>query len=43
GKDNTREFLREHPEMAEEIEAKIREAVGIVGGMPRAPEAAEAD
>ncbi|MGZ5041760.1 MAG: recombinase RecA, partial [Usitatibacter sp.] len=43
GKDNTREFLREHPEMAEEIEAKIREAVGIAGGMPRAPEAAEAD
>ncbi|MGZ5034627.1 MAG: recombinase RecA, partial [Usitatibacter sp.] len=43
GKDNTREFLREHPEMAEEIEAKIREAVGIAGGMPRTPEAAEAD
>ena len=29
GKDNTREFLREHPEMADEIEAKIRAAVGI--------------
>jgi recombination protein RecA len=29
GKDNTREFLREHPEMAREIEAKIRAAVGV--------------
>jgi recombination protein RecA len=43
GKDNTREFLREHPEMAEEIEGKIREAIGIVGGMPQAADAAEAD
>ena len=48
GKDNTREFLREHPEMADEIEAKIREAVGIVPGQQRVPpveaaEAAEAD
>ncbi len=29
GKDNTREYLREHPELAAEIEAKIRAAVGI--------------
>ena len=29
GKDNTREFLREHPEMAQEIELKIRAAVGV--------------
>jgi len=29
GKDNAREFLREHPETAMEIEAKIREAVGV--------------
>jgi len=29
GKDNTREFLREHPEMAQEIEGKIRAAVGV--------------
>jgi recombination protein RecA len=43
GKDNTREFLRENPAMAEEIEQKIREAVGIAGGMPRAVEAAEGD
>jgi len=29
GKDNAREFLREHPELANEIEAKIRAAVEI--------------
>ena len=29
GKDNAREFLREHPEIAEEIEAKIRAAVDV--------------
>ena len=29
GKDNTREYLKEHPEMAQEIEGKIRAAVGI--------------
>src|SRR5687767_10226714 len=28
GKDNTRDFLREHPDMAQEIEGKIRAAVG---------------
>ena len=44
GKDNTREFLRENAAMANEIEMKIREAVGIAGGMPQAPaEAAEGD
>jgi len=46
GKDNTREFLKENPAMADEIEAKIREAVGIAGGMPAAQgeaNAAEAD
>ena len=37
GKDNAREFLRAHPEMAREIENKIREAKGVKG---RAPEAA---
>jgi recombination protein RecA len=36
GKDNTREFLKEHPDMAQEIEAKIRAAVGIpVASAPR--------
>src|SRR5690606_37461010 len=28
GKDNAREFLKEHPELAREIEGKIRAAVG---------------
>jgi recombination protein RecA len=42
GKDNTREFLREHPDTAAEIEGRIREAVGIVGGMPQSSDAAEA-
>jgi recombination protein RecA len=35
GKDNAREFLREHPEMAQEIEARIREAVGVPIPGPR--------
>jgi recombination protein RecA len=30
GKDNSREFLREHPEIAVEIENKVRAAVGVV-------------
>jgi len=29
GKDNTRKFLKENPEMAKEIEARIRAAVGV--------------
>ena len=29
GKDNTREFLRDHPEISSEIEAKIRQAVNV--------------
>src|SRR6188508_1867373 len=43
GKDNTREFLKENPAIAEEIERKIREAVGIAGGMPQAAAEAESD
>src|SRR4051812_17269309 len=43
GKDNTREFLKENPKIAQEIEQKIREAVGIAGGMPLDASAAEAD
>jgi recombination protein RecA len=31
GKDKTREFLREHPAMAIEIENRVREAVGVTG------------
>ena len=42
GKDNTRDFLKEHPEMAQEIEAKIRAAIGVGGGpKPVEPAAAE--
>jgi len=33
GKDNAREFLKEHPETAQEIEAKIRENAGIAAGL----------
>ena len=29
GKDNSREYLRENPDVAREIENKIREAVGV--------------
>ena len=43
GKDNTREFLRENADIANAIESKIREAVGVAGGMPLSKEAAEAD
>ncbi|HXN16006.1 MAG TPA: DNA recombination/repair protein RecA, partial [Usitatibacter sp.] len=43
GKDNAREFLKDNPQIAREIESKIREAVGVAGGMPQAAEAAEAD
>src|SRR5262247_2306857 len=39
GKDNSREYLKEHPELAAEIEAKIREKVGIASPT-RAPVAA---
>ncbi len=41
GKDNARDYLKEHPELATEIEAKIREKAGIVGPAA-APVAAEA-
>lgn len=41
GKDNSREFLRERPELAREIEDKIRAAVGVVAlntpNIPNAP------
>jgi recombination protein RecA len=42
GKDNAREFLKDNPGVSAEIESRIREAVGIVGGMPQAADAAEA-
>jgi len=42
GKDNTRDYLKEHPEMADEIEAKIRAAIGVGGG-PKLAEPAVAE
>ena len=40
GKDNAREFLREHPEIGREIEDKVRAAVGVGASQPAAPVAA---
>src|ERR671921_38099 len=34
GKDNARDYLREHPEIAQEIESKIRAVLGVEGGAP---------
>jgi recombination protein RecA len=34
GKDNTRDYLKENPQIAREIEAKIRAALGVGGGEP---------
>ena len=42
GKDNAREYLKEHPDVAHEIEAKIREAAGVNAPAPAAA-LAEAD
>jgi recombination protein RecA len=43
GKDNTRDWLREHQDVAAEIEAKIRAAVGVpVANSPRTALAADA-
>ncbi|MBS1199140.1 MAG: recA [Proteobacteria bacterium] len=45
GKDNAREFLKTHPEIAKEIEARIREAVAKLKLplLPASPPAAAAD
>jgi recombination protein RecA len=34
GKDNAREYLKEHPEVAQEIESKVRAALGVIGAAP---------
>ncbi|MBU3736752.1 MAG: recombinase RecA [Methylobacterium sp.] len=39
GKDNAREYLKEHPEVAREIEARIRENAGGASGMMQTGEA----
>jgi recombination protein RecA len=41
GKDNCREFLRENPAMAREIEQKIREKAGVLKPAPEAEAAVE--
>jgi recombination protein RecA len=41
GKDNAREYLRDHPEIAQEIEGKIRAALGVGGAAAAAEEEAE--
>jgi recombination protein RecA len=42
GKDNAREFLKSHPEIAQEIEAKIREAASTTVIKPTKAAAADA-
>jgi recombination protein RecA len=37
GKDNAREFLKENPEIAKEIEAKVREKLGVNTGSVISP------
>ncbi|MGZ8210524.1 MAG: recombinase RecA [Burkholderiales bacterium] len=37
GKDNAREYLKEHPEVAQEIESKIRAILGVEGGAAPTP------
>jgi len=39
GRDNAREFLESNPELAAEIEAKLREKLGLGRGRPALPEA----
>ena len=41
GKDNTRKFLKENPDMAKEIEAKIRAAVGVGANVGDGSDASE--
>jgi len=42
GKDNAREYLKEHPELASELEARIREKLGVASPTASAPETVEA-
>src|SRR5436305_8943828 len=41
GKDNARDFLKENPQLAREIEAKIREKAGVKGAVPVAADKVE--
>jgi recombination protein RecA len=42
GRENVKQFLRDHPEMAVEIEAKVRQAAGLPAAASSAPEASAA-
>jgi recombination protein RecA len=42
GRENVKLFLREHPEMASEIEVKVRQAAGLTGSVDSAPASAAA-
>ena len=42
GKDNARDFLKENPQLAREIEAKIREKAGVRSPLPVATVAEDA-
>jgi len=41
GKDNARDYLKENPRIAQEIEARIRAAVGVGAAEPKAEPRAE--
>jgi recombination protein RecA len=43
GRNNAKQFLADNPELAEEIETKVRTALGIDGEVPVAAEAPEAE
>jgi len=43
GKDNVREYLKEHAALAHEIENKVRDKLGVTGLSPFVPSAAEAE
>ncbi len=39
GRDNARKFLKEHPEVRQDLEGKLRQKLGLVGGSVPVPEA----
>ena len=43
GRENVKQFLRDHPEMATEIEIKVRQSAGLVGAGASTPETSAAD
>ena len=43
GKDNSREYLKEHPEIAQEIESKIRAHAGVASGLMQVETDEESD